>query len=147
GAALARLLFGTSAGRPGLDEVRVTLAQLGVETERLQPAAREVVGVFLVRGRDADGRQLLVKVYGRDAYDNQVLVKFWRGLWYRDPGPALTLSRAQAAEHEAFLTLLAAKHGVATREVVTAGSTITGDSLLVLRGGGVPLEATPADVV
>jgi uncharacterized membrane protein YbhN (UPF0104 family)/tRNA A-37 threonylcarbamoyl transferase component Bud32 len=147
GAALARLLFGTSAGRPGLDEVQATLAELGVRAERLQPAEREVVGVFLVRGRDEEGRQLLVKVYGRDAYDNQVLVKFWRGLWYRDPGPALSLSRAQAAEHEAFLTLLAAKHGLATREVVTAGSTITGDSLLVLRGGGIPLAATPADVV
>src|SRR5262249_17786392 len=98
GAALARPLFGTPAGRPGLDGGRVTVAQLGVEAERLQPAEREVVGVFLVRGRDADGKQLLVKVYGRDAYDNQVLVKFWRGLWYRDPGPALTLSRAQAAE-------------------------------------------------
>jgi uncharacterized membrane protein YbhN (UPF0104 family) len=100
---------------------------------------------LLVHGQSPDGRPLLVKVHGRDAYDNQVLAKFWRTLWYRDGGPALGLSRAQTAEHEAFVSLLAWNAGVPTREVVTAGATVDDDALLVLRGDARPLATFSAD--
>jgi hypothetical protein len=96
-AAGVRLAFGTSAGRPSLAHVRAALAGLGILSERLEAVDRQVAGVFLVRGQDTAGQQLLVKVYGRDAYDNRVLAKFWRTLWYRNGGQALGLSRAQTA--------------------------------------------------
>jgi uncharacterized membrane protein YbhN (UPF0104 family) len=145
-AAGMRLAFGTSLGRPSLAHVGAALAELGVTAERLEPAERQVAGVFLVRGFDADGRRLYVKVYGRDAYDSRLVAKLWRTLWYRDGGPGLRLGRSQTAEHEAFLTLLARNAGVPTQAVVTAGATIADDALLVLRGDARPLPAvsTPA---
>ena len=50
----------------------------------------------------------------------------------------IRLGRLQAAEHEAFVTLLAERAGLATREVVTAAATIDDDALLVLRGEALP---------
>ena len=137
-AAAARLAGGTSAGRPGLDEVEAGLAQLGVAATGLEIAEQQVAGVFHVRGLDDAGRPLLVKVYGRDAHDNQLVSALWRSVWYRGGGMPLRLGRLQAAEHEAFVTLLAERAGLATREVVTAAATIDDDALLVLRGEALP---------
>ena len=38
---------------------------------------------------------LAVTFYGRDASDAQLVTKTWRYLFYRDSGPALTLTRLQ----------------------------------------------------
>ena len=138
-ASALRLAWGTSAGRPGLDDVASGLAELGVVASSLADADQHVAGVFGVSGRDADGRPLLIKVYGRDAYDRQLLARVWRRIWYRRPGPSLALGQLGAAEHEAFVTLLAARGGVAAREVETAGETSVHDALLVLRGAVSPL--------
>jgi uncharacterized membrane protein YbhN (UPF0104 family) len=140
-AAAVRLAFGTSAGRPGLGDVAADLAELGVHAERLLEAERQVAGVFHVRCVDGQGRPLLVKVYGRDAYDTQVVARLWRGIWYRGGGTAVGLGRLSAAEHEAFVTLLARNAGVATLDVVTAGATLADDALLVLRGDARPLAS------
>ena len=144
-AAAVRLAFGTSVGRPGMKEVAAALAELGIPCEGLRAADRQVAGVVVFTGRVPAGEELLIKVYGQDAYDNQLLAKVWRTLWYRDGGPELGLSRLQAVEHEALMTLLATRSGVRTREVVTAGQTVRGDALLVLRGGARPLGELSAD--
>ena len=144
-AAAVRLAHGTSAGRPGLAEVTAALGELGVDAERLEPADRQTAGIVLFEGHDSTGRPLLVKVYGRDAYDNQLLAKLSRTIWYRDVGPELGLSRLQAVEHEALVTLLANRAGVASREVITAGETVEHDALLVLRGDARPLAELGAD--
>jgi uncharacterized membrane protein YbhN (UPF0104 family) len=140
-AAAIRLTLGTSAGRPGLSSVAAALRELGVEAEHLSVADKQTAGVFAVQGSDPSGRPLTVKVYGRDAYDTQLIAKLWRTLWYQDGGAPLRLGRRQAAEHEAFVTLLARNGGVPTRDVVTAGETVAGDALLVLRGPARPLES------
>jgi uncharacterized membrane protein YbhN (UPF0104 family)/tRNA A-37 threonylcarbamoyl transferase component Bud32 len=144
-ATTVRLAFGTSAGYPELDEVEAALAQLGVPATDLERVDRGDSGAFVARGRDPDGLPLIVKVYGRDAYDNQLVEKLWRTAWYRDPGPGLRVSRSQAVEHEAFVTLLAENAGVLTRQVVTAGTSAYDDALLVLRGDGRPLGELSAD--
>jgi uncharacterized membrane protein YbhN (UPF0104 family) len=133
-AAGIRLAFGTSAGLPGLADVAASLAELRLPVDGLALGERDLAGVVGFTGRDADGRPLLVKVHGRDAYDNQLVEKAWRTLWYRDGGPSLRLSRREAVEHEAFVTLLARSAGVPTHEVVRAGTTTGDDVLLVLRG-------------
>jgi hypothetical protein len=92
-AAATRLVGGTSAGRPGLDDVNAALAQLGVSVQGLEIAERQVAGVFHVRGEDEMGRPLLVKVYGRDAYDTQLIATLWRNVWYRGRGMPLRLGR------------------------------------------------------
>ena len=144
-AAGTRLAFGTSAGRPSLEDVAAALAQLGVRSGALDVDERQVSGVFHVRGVDDDGRPLLVKVYGRDAYDTQVVATLWRTIWYR--GSTLTWGRGRlhSAEREAFVTLLARNAGLATREVVTAGATIDDDALLVLRGDAPSFAALAPD--
>ena len=135
GAAI-RLLLGTSAGRPSIEDVSAALTDFGIEAHDLEPAEGQTAGAFLVRGRDAEDGELEIKVYGRDAYDNQLVAKAWRTLWYRDGGATIGLSRAYPAEHEAFLTMLAREAGVPTLEVVTAGLTAAADALLVLRSAG-----------
>jgi uncharacterized membrane protein YbhN (UPF0104 family) len=140
-AATVRLVAGTSAGLPEPDDVLADLADLGVAAARAEPAARQTVGVFVVRAVDDAGRPLLVKVYGRDAYDSQLLAKLWRTLWYQGGGPRLRLSRGQAVEHEALVALLAAQAGVPTRTVLTAGEASAGDALLVLRDEARGVEA------
>jgi uncharacterized membrane protein YbhN (UPF0104 family) len=132
-AAAVRLAAGTSAGLPEPDDVLTDLAALGVTAVRIEPAARQTAGVFVARADDGAGGTLLVKVYGRDAYDSQLLAKLWRTLWYQGGGPRLRLSRAQAVQHEALVTLLATQAGVRTRAVVTAAEAPAGDALLVLR--------------
>ena len=142
-AAGVRLAFGTSAGLPGLDDVSASLEELRVPVERLELADRDRAGVVLVRGKQPDGCGVTVKVYGRDAYDNQLVEKFWHTLWYRDAGPGLRLSRREAVEHEALVTLLAANAGVPGLDVLRAGTTTGDDALLVLAGDAVPLAEIP----
>jgi uncharacterized membrane protein YbhN (UPF0104 family) len=136
-----RLAFGTSLGRPGLGDVAAALRELGVEATGLRALRRQVSGVFSLEAEDAAGAPLFVKIYGRDAHDTQLLATFWRTLWYQNAGLSLGLSRTQAVEREALVTLLAARAGVPCRGVVTAGATVEGDAVLVLRGAAEPLDA------
>lgn len=144
-AAAVRLALGTSAGHPETEAVVASLAELGIAVTKLQPAARQPAGVFVARGVDADGAPLLVKVYGRDAYDTQLLEKAWRTVFYADDGPRARLSRIEAAEHEALVTLLAAQAGVHVPGVVLAAESSAGDALLVLRDARQPLDGLPVD--
>ena len=137
-AAVVHLLLGSAAGQPSLGEVADALAELNVATGPLSEAHRQTAGVFLVDTTDTDGGPMLVKVYGRDAWDSQLLAKAWRALWYRDTD-ALTLTRLQQAEHEAFVTLLAERAGVPVDHVVKAGRSASNDALIVLRDPGTPM--------
>jgi uncharacterized membrane protein YbhN (UPF0104 family) len=143
-AATVRLVSGTSVGRPGLGEVGAGLTQLGIFPRELDEAERQVAGVFHVRGLDQEGRPLMVKVYGRDAYDTQLVARLWRRLWYRGAALPIRLGRLESVEHEAFVTLLVRSNGLASREVVTAASTVDDDALLVLRGEARPFAALDA---
>jgi uncharacterized protein (TIRG00374 family) len=142
-ASLVHLVFGSTAGRPGLSDVRAALDELGVDMDTLEVATRQLAGVFTVTGSDRAGQPVSIRVYGRDAWDTQLVAKTWRTVWYRD-SDAITLTRGQQAEHEAFLILLAADHGVNVPRVITAGRTAHNDALLVLEGTIQPL-ATGTD--
>ena len=138
-ASIVNLALGTSAGRPGLDDVAKSLAQLGVHARNLVEEKRQPAGVVRLRGIGPDDRPLLVKLYGRDAAENQRVQRLWRTAWYRGGGPAIGSSRLHAAEREAFVTLLAREGGIPSRDVVTAGEAATGDALLILAGDPTPL--------
>jgi uncharacterized membrane protein YbhN (UPF0104 family) len=141
--AAVHLVFGSTSGRPGLDDVAVALRGLGVGAHSLGVATRQPAGVFVVDGVDDDGEPLRVKVYGRDAHDTQLVTTVWRTVWYREAGSPTVPGRLQQAEHEAFLTLLARQAGVLADHVVTAGATSRRDVLLVLRPVGEPLTTAP----
>jgi uncharacterized membrane protein YbhN (UPF0104 family) len=137
-AAVVHLLFGTDEGIPLTSSVQASLHRLGLEVTGLHPARRQRQGVFTLEGETADGREVQVKVYGRDARDTQALARTWRGLWYRN-SEALTQSRAQQVEREAFATLLLGSRGVVVPEVLVAGVDEGDDAVLALAPRGVPL--------
>jgi uncharacterized membrane protein YbhN (UPF0104 family) len=138
-AAIVHLLFGSPAGRLTLDQVADALAEVGVDATRLRQAPLEPRGVAVVTAEGAGGRSLLVKIYGRDAWDGQLLASAWSALWYRGDAPHLVLGRRAQVEHEAFVTLLAERAGVAVLPVVAAGMASERDALLVTEATGRPL--------
>jgi uncharacterized membrane protein YbhN (UPF0104 family)/tRNA A-37 threonylcarbamoyl transferase component Bud32 len=138
-AAIVHLLFGSPAGRLTLDQVAEALAELGVDASGLRQAPLEPRGVAIASAEAPDGRSLLVKIYGRDAWDGQLLASAWSSLWYRGDTPHLSLGRRQQVEHEAFVTLLAERAGVAVLPVVAAGMASERDALLVTEATGRPL--------
>ena len=142
-AAVVHLVFGSSLGRPGLDDVADVLARLGIAAHSLRIAERQTVGVFLVEATDDSGRPLIIKVYGRDAHDTQLVTTIWRNVWYREAGSPTSFGRLQQAEHEAFLTLLADQTGIATYGVITATATLEYDVVLVERQRGQRLSDVP----
>ena len=146
-AAIIHLLFGSPAGRLTLDQVAGALAELGVEATGLRQAPLEPRGVAIAFAEAPDGRSLLAKIYGRDAWNGQLLASVWSSLWYRDDGPHLALGRRQQVEHEAFVTLLAERAGVAVLPVVAAGMASQRDALLVTEITGRPLGTLDPDEV
>ena len=139
--ALVRLAFGTAAGVPPAEQVRVALAALGVEVSDLK-ASRGGSGSARrsTSGMTCTG-QLNARVLGRDAQDTQRLARRWRLLAYRDPPRSVAVGRLEQVEHEALATLMAAQAGVRVPEVVTAALGPDGDALIVTRQPDVdPLE-------
>jgi uncharacterized membrane protein YbhN (UPF0104 family) len=146
-AAIVHLLFGSPAGRLTLDQVADALAELGVDATGLRQAPLEPRGVAIVTAEAPGGRSLRVKIYGRDAWDGQLLAAAWSSLWYRGDTPHLAFGRRQQVEHEAFVTLLAERAGVAVLPVVAAGMASQRDALLVTEATGRPLGTLAPDDV
>jgi uncharacterized membrane protein YbhN (UPF0104 family) len=131
--ALVHLLVGSPLGLPSTGEVLVLLDDLGIAAEAITPGSRQDWGVGRFTGR-VDGAEVDVSFYGRDASDAQLLAKTARFLFYRDSGPTLALTRRQQVEHEAYLTLMAARSGARAPSVLAAGPAGPAhDALLVTR--------------
>ena len=131
--ALVHLIVGSPLGLPSTDEVRVLLGDLGITAEAVVPVADQEWGVGRFTAL-VDGGEVDVSVYGRDASDAQLLAKTTRFLFYRDSGPTLALTRRQQVEHEAYLSLMAARAGARVPAVLVAGPAGPAhDALLVTR--------------
>ena len=130
-AAAVHLVFGSPGGRPTSEQVAAALHELGVDGRDVRLAPEQPVGSsrFLA---DVDG-PVEIDVIGRDESDAQLLVKLGRAIWFRDSGPALSWTRLQAVEHEAYLMLLANRGGVSTPTVVVAGQAGPGTAVLAQR--------------
>jgi undecaprenyl-diphosphatase len=146
-AAAVHLAFGSPGGRPTSEQVRRSLAELGIDAHDVRLARRQPTGYTLMRAHDATG-QLRIKVIGRDEADGQFLAKLWRFVVYRDSGPRLAWTRLQQVEHEAYLMLIAREHGVRVPPVVAAGTAGPRAALLVQRpAAGIRLSDLTADAV
>jgi uncharacterized membrane protein YbhN (UPF0104 family) len=132
-AAAVHLVLGSPAGRLTVAQVQVALAELGVEVVDVRPLTSREAGEALFAARSGDGTDLLVKVYGRDAWDSQVVDSTWAALTVRGERARLRGGRRSRVEHEAVLTLLAARAGVPTLDVLTVGLADHGDAVLVTR--------------
>jgi glycosyltransferase 2 family protein len=147
-AALVRLTFGSAAGMPSTDRIRLALASLGLVVDDLSVSQRQRIGAAEFIGHDSTGSPLKVRVLGRDAQDTQRLARRWRLLAYRDPPRSAPVGRLEQVEHEAVATLMAAQSGVSVPEVVTVGLSPEDDALLVVRQPDVePLESAGPDQV
>jgi uncharacterized protein (TIRG00374 family) len=148
-AAACHLAVGSPAGLLSAAEVTEAVRDLRVDVRALAPVAGQEWGAQSFAGEDDQGRRLELAVYGRDASDAQWLTKLWRFLIYRDSGPTLMIHRLQQVEHEAYLTLLAARLGLLVPEVVAAGRCgPSNDAALVTRPPPGPrLADLPADRV
>ena len=137
-AMLVRLIFGSPLGLPSAGDVQLLLGELGISALNVRALPRQVWGVAKYQATEtrqgSPGQPIAISVYGRDAADAKLLTKTGRLLFYRDSGPALTISRLQQVEHEAYLTMRARRAGVAVPEIVEAGSAgLAKDALLVCR--------------
>ncbi len=146
GAGTVLLLFGAPGGFPPVDVVADALRALGVDVTGLELAADQSWGVRRFEGRTADGRQVEVKAHGKDAVDSRLAQALWRAAWYRDAPGSVSLSRMQAVEHEALVTLFAGRAGVSTVDPVAAGRAGDDVAILAVHRRGVPLRAAGAEV-
>ena len=135
-AAIVHLVFGSPAGRLTLDQVADALADLEV-SQRAAPGAAGAAGGH--RHRPGAGRALAAGQgvrpgrLGRPAAGRRLDRALVPGRH-----PHLALGRRQQVEHEAFVTLLAERAGVAVLPVVAAGMASEQDALLVTEATGRP---------
>ncbi len=119
--AASHLVFGSPLGVLSVDEVAGLLAHIGIHAHDLAPAPRQVWEVAQFTGSDDKG-PIDISVYGRDSHDAQLLAKVFRHVVYRASGATLALTRLQQVEHQAFVTLMAARSDARVPMVVGAGT-------------------------
>ena len=144
-AGAALLLLGSPGGHPDLAAAASSLEELGLHISDLHLADVQPWGARLLFGTSEEGHRLVIRVYGRDAVDARRAARWWRTLVYRDqtmPGA----TRLQLAEHEALLTLLAGRAGVAVPPVIAAAAS-RGDALVVLRAPPTPFAELGEDAL
>ncbi|MFO7777706.1 MAG: lysylphosphatidylglycerol synthase transmembrane domain-containing protein [Nitriliruptoraceae bacterium] len=139
------LLVGAPRGLPDLATVAAAMARMGVPVHGLEVPPSRSWGVRRILATAADGAPVLIKAYGRDATDQQLLAKLWRSLWYREERRSFTFSRLESVQHEALLTLWAARAGVSVPEVLTAGAADDEVALLAVSAGGTRLDRLPSE--
>lgn len=139
-AGLVLVVVGSPRGYPDPASVAESLSGMGLDVNDVRIDTRQTWGFRRLVGTAADGSGVAIKAYGRDATDTMRMAKAWRTLWYREGGRAVSLSRLQAVEHEALVTMMAERSGVAVSGVIAAGETSSEVALLVQRGGGTRLS-------
>ena len=130
-AAAVHLALESPTGLPSSSEVADAADDLGFELDQVAGVHPQVWGVAGFTTRHG-GAPVEVSVYGRDASDAQLLSKLGRFLWYRDSGPTLSLTRLQQVEHEAYLSLAAARAGVSAPDVLVAALDSSGEDALLI---------------
>jgi len=129
--ALAHLLLGSPQGLLTAEQVDIGLSDLGIDATEVAEAEDQIPGEVLWRARTSDGESIRVKVYGRDAWDSQFVGSIWASLTRRGELPSLGRGRESLVEHEALVTLMAQRAGVAVMPLVKAGRSDQGDAIIV----------------
>ncbi|MBA2952907.1 hypothetical protein GON03_23045 [Nocardioides sp. MAH-18] len=139
-AGVALVLVGSPGGHPDLAQVARSLASLGVDAADLRFAEHQPWGTRVLHAVSTTAGPVVIKVYGRDATDAHRSARWWRTLVYRDQS-APDATRLQLVEHEALVTILAERAGVAVPAVVAAASAL-GDAVLVLGRPPTPIGSS-----
>src|SRR4051794_25172556 len=141
------LAFGSPQGYPAVASVAAAMTELGFPLTDLRVDPDQAWGVRRMVGTSSDGETVEIKAFGRDATDSQLAARAWRLLVYRGADLSLTFSRLQTAEHEALVTLLARRAGVAGADVLAAASTSSEVAILAIQRRGVRLDTVAPDAV
>ena len=146
-AGLLMLAVGTPRGYPAPESVAHGLESLGVANSNVRPAAEQRWGLVRFKAESDDWGSVDVKVLGRDSFDSQLAAKLWRTLTYKEMGRAVSYSRLQAVEHEALVSLMAARAGVAVPELLAVGNASAEIALIAYEMDGVQLGELAQDAV
>jgi uncharacterized protein (TIRG00374 family) len=144
-ASITLVLFGSSRGFPDAADVRLGMGKLGVDLADVTVADYQAWGARQFDCITTGGETIRVRAYGRDAENSQTVTRWWRSIWYRDSGPALTSSRLHMVEHEALLTIAAGNVGVPVRTVLAAGEPTKKTALIALTAGDVSVADVNED--
>jgi uncharacterized membrane protein YbhN (UPF0104 family)/tRNA A-37 threonylcarbamoyl transferase component Bud32 len=146
-AAAVHLVFGLPAGRLTSLQLSGALADVGIAAQPVRLSPHQEPDATTFESADQSG-PLEVKVIGRDQLDAQLLAKAWRFVAYKEPAPALQVTRVQQIEHEACMTLLAGSAGVHAPRVVFVGPAGPAVAVLIVRPlQGVSLADVEASAV
>lgn len=141
------LVVGSPRGYPDPTSVATALGALGLVVHGIQINPEQSWGVRSFTATTSGGTPVAIKAYGRDATESQLAAKVWRTLWYREAGQTVGYSRLQAAEHEALVTLIAARTGARVPDVLAVGEASSEIALLAVATGGPALDhMEPADI-
>ncbi|MCU0310538.1 MAG: flippase-like domain-containing protein [Acidimicrobiales bacterium] len=148
-AALVHLALGAPEGGPGIADVTIALAEIGVPVTSLVAAPDDEPTHRQFRATSADGEELSVVVVGRDATRYRTSRALVRRLWYKESGPAVGTTRLAMVERRALLMLLAERNGVAVPRLVAIGTAGPNDDALgvTLTPTGTPLDELPGELV
>lgn len=131
---------GTPRGYPSPASVSEGLENLGVPNRNLHQWADQDWGMVHFTAEDPSGTPLDIKVHGRDSFDSQLAAKVWRTLMYREIGRTFYFTRQQAVEHEALVTLMADRAGLAVPELRAVGNASAEIALIAFDGSGTLLR-------
>lgn len=137
---LVLAFFGSPRGFPDTIDVRRGLEELGVEIDDVAVADYQSWGARQFDCSTPDGDLVRVRAYGRDAENSQTIARWWRSVWYRDSGPALTSSRLHMVEHEALLTIESRRAGVPVQDILAVGEPTDETAFVALSARGAPIR-------
>ncbi|HEX6287142.1 MAG TPA: flippase-like domain-containing protein [Acidimicrobiia bacterium] len=146
-AGLLQLAVGTPRGYPAPDAVAQGLAGLGVPSTELKASADQTWGLVRFDATGTDGTAIDLKVYGRDAFDSQLAAKLWRTLIYKEMSRTISYSRLQTVEHEALVSLMAARRGVSVPDLLAVGNASAEIALIAFAHAGEPLAVLEPEAV
>lgn len=135
------LVFGSPRGHPVPASIETSLNNLGVRVSNVRLNLDQSWGVRRLVG-DGDNGRVEIKAYGRDAEDSQFFTRAWKYLWYRDAESVLALTRVQNVEHEALVTVMAARTEASATHLLAAGIGEDNVAILAVEAWGKPLEST-----
>lgn len=145
---LVHLALGAPGGRPERPAVQRALAAVHQPVTDLTPLDIPVVGGDAYGGHLADGTAVTCVVIGRDQRDADILYKLWRLLATREQSDAEPFATpGQLMEHAGYVSLLAARAGIRTPDVLLTTGFAGGALLLEHQADGRRLAGMTADEI
>jgi undecaprenyl-diphosphatase len=130
--AVVHLVRGAPVRLPTVEQVVTALRRMGLAASTAIPVLADARASTPFLAEAADGRRFFAKVVGREQRDADLLFKLYRFAVFReveDEAPFATPK--QQVEHEAYVTLLAGRAGVAVPTVVGVAAAEDGSGVYV----------------